>query len=105
LGRAQLALGGRTAVDLTLTHPDRVTGLAPSAFKTDGRLAFRMLRYRSRRSHQQEHGDHAEHVPLQRRVAVGRRAQEHKRHATEREDREHERTRVDARHEPSPAGR
>ena len=42
---------------------------------------------------QQQHRDQAEHVALERRVAVGRRAEQHERDAAEREHREHERLR------------
>ena len=34
-------------------------------------------------------------LPSQRRVAVGRRAEQHERHAAERDEREHQRTRID----------
>ena len=44
---------------------------------------------------QQQHRDHPEHVPLQRGVAVRRRAQQHQRDAAERDERERERARVD----------
>ena len=45
---------------------------------------------------EEQHRDHAEHVALQGGVAVGRRAEEHERHAAEGDEREDERPRVDA---------
>ena len=45
--------------------------------------------------HQQQHREEAEHVALQRRVAVGRRAEQHERHAPERDQRERERAPTD----------
>ena len=54
---------------------------------------------------QQQHRDHAEDVALQRGVPAGRRAQKHERHAAEREQREHQRARVDVlAEEPGPDG-
>ena len=44
---------------------------------------------------QQQHREHAEDVALQRGVAAGRRAEQHEGHAAEREQREHQRARVD----------
>ena len=47
----------------------------------------------------------AEHVALQRRVAVGRRAEQHEGHAAERDEREHQRARIDVLLEQPRAGR
>ena len=55
--------------------------------------------------HQEQHRDKAEHVSLQRGVAVGRRAEQHEADAAERDEREHERARIDVLLEQPRAGR
>ena len=43
----------------------------------------------------QQHREHAEHVAPQRRVPIGGRAEQHDGHAAERDEREHQRARID----------
>ena len=44
---------------------------------------------------QEQHREHAEHVALERRVAVGGCAEQHEAQTAERDEREHQRTRID----------